>query len=103
MPIYVMSLFRIPKGVKVRLGKIQRDFLWGGGTLERKPHIVNWGTVCMSEDKGGLGIRNLSNLNMALLSKWTCRFAVEGNSPWKNIIRLKYGTVERWWFTRTRR
>ena len=35
LPMYIMSLFRLPKGVKARLEKIQRDFPWGGGTLER--------------------------------------------------------------------
>ena len=36
LPIYTMSLFWIPKGVKSRLG----DFLWGGGNLDRKIHLV---------------------------------------------------------------
>ena len=31
LPIYLLSLFRLPKGVKYRLEKIQRDFLLGGG------------------------------------------------------------------------
>ncbi|RVW47678.1 hypothetical protein CK203_095453 [Vitis vinifera] len=30
MPIYLMSLMRIPRVVRLRLEKIQRDFLWGG-------------------------------------------------------------------------
>ena len=34
MPIYTMSPFWIPKGVKSKLEKIQRDFLWGGGNLD---------------------------------------------------------------------
>ena len=54
MPIYTMSLFRIPKRVKSRLEKIQRDFLWGGGNQDRKIHLVNWNPVCT---KGGLGIQ----------------------------------------------
>ena len=41
LPIYIMSLFHLPKGVKSRLEKIQRDFLWGSGNLERKIHLVN--------------------------------------------------------------
>ena len=41
MPIYQMSLFRMPKIVARRLEKVQRDFLWGGGNLERKTHLVN--------------------------------------------------------------
>ena len=32
MPIYFMSLLRIPRKVKMRLEKIQREFLWGGAS-----------------------------------------------------------------------
>ena len=42
LPIYFLSLFRMTKLVCSKLEKIQRDFLWGGGNLERKPHLVNW-------------------------------------------------------------
>ena len=31
MPIYFMSLFRLPRIVKIRLERIQGDFLWGRG------------------------------------------------------------------------
>ena len=41
LPIYFLSLFRMPKIVCARLEKIRRDFLWGGGNLDRKPHLVN--------------------------------------------------------------
>ena len=41
MPIYTMSLFRMPKRVKSRSKKIRRDFLWGGSNLDRKIHLVN--------------------------------------------------------------
>ena len=33
MPIYFMSFFCMPRKVRLRLEKIQRDFLWGGGAL----------------------------------------------------------------------
>ncbi|RVX21349.1 putative mitochondrial protein [Vitis vinifera] len=39
LPTYFLSLFVIPKRVCARLKKIQRDFLWGGGALENKPHL----------------------------------------------------------------
>ncbi|RVW96497.1 LINE-1 retrotransposable element ORF2 protein [Vitis vinifera] len=39
LPTYFLSLFVIPKRVCVRLENIQRDFLWGGGALENKPHL----------------------------------------------------------------
>ena len=40
MPLYFMSLFYLPRKVRLRLEKIQRDFLWGGGALVQKPHLV---------------------------------------------------------------
>ena len=60
MPIYHMSLFRMPKIVARRLEKVQRDFLWGGGNLERKAHLVKWEVVCADKNKGGLGLRKLA-------------------------------------------
>ena len=98
-----MSLFRMPRKVKIRLEKIQRDFLWRGGNLERKIHLVKWDIVCSSKVKGGQGIRNLSNFNKALLGKWTWRFAMEENSVWRNIIVLKYGMEDGGWFSNTPR
>ena len=67
LPIYFLSLFRMPKLVCSRLEKIQRDFLWGGGNLERKAHLVNWKTVCLEKSRGGIGVRSLSKMNKALL------------------------------------
>ena len=85
-----MSLFHLPKAVKSRLEKIQRDFLWGGGNLERRTNFINWDDVCLSKEKGGLGIRSLATLNKTLLGKWAWRFAVKDNSMWKKVITLKY-------------
>ncbi|RVW24487.1 putative ribonuclease H protein [Vitis vinifera] len=69
-----------PKKVCARLEKIQRDFLWGGGALENKPHLVSWKAICATKKEGGLGIRSLSTFNKALLGKWLWRFANENES-----------------------
>ena len=100
LPTYLLSLFRMPKSVKGKLEKIQRDFLWGGGYNARKIHIVNWNTVNQGKSKGGLGIQNLDLLNMALLGKWIWRFSTEENSIWKSCICIKYGTTTGVWFTK---
>ena len=76
-PIYLMSLMCMPRVVRLRLEKIQRDFLWGGGALEKRPHLVKWDVVRSHKMKGGLGIRNFSILNRALLCKWSWRFAAK--------------------------
>ena len=71
MPIYYMSMLSMPRKVRLRLERIQRDFLWGGGALERKPHLVRWDLVCLEKCNGGLGVKSLSILNKALLCKWS--------------------------------
>ena len=92
-----MSLFIIPRKVSLRLEKIQRDFLWGGGASQSKPHLVNWSIVCIEKKDGGLGIRNLSRLNKALLGKWCWRFASEQDSLWKQVIVRKFGEEDGGW------
>ena len=77
MPIYLMSVFSLPRKVRLRIEQIQRNFLWGGGALEPKPHLVWWGLVCPDKSKGGLGVKSLSTLNKTLLCKWSWRFANE--------------------------
>ncbi|RVW28234.1 hypothetical protein CK203_083667 [Vitis vinifera] len=47
LPVYLMSLLCLPSSIRWRLEKIQRDFLWGGGNLERKPHLSRLELVCL--------------------------------------------------------
>ncbi|RVW19306.1 LINE-1 reverse transcriptase-like [Vitis vinifera] len=99
MPIYQLSLFRMPKMVARRLEKLQRDFLWGGGSLERKVHLINWEVVCAQKEKGGLGIRRIALLNKVLLGKWLWRFAFEEDKLWKKVIMEKFGQEGLGWRT----
>ncbi|RVW40616.1 hypothetical protein CK203_079178 [Vitis vinifera] len=79
---------------KAGLEKIQRHFLWKGGALEQRPHLVRWNLVCLERKKCGLGVRNLALMNKALLGKWNWRFAIESEALWKQAISHKYGVEE---------
>ena len=81
----------------MRLEKIQRDFLWGGGALEQKLHLVRWPIVCVNKRKGGLGVKILRTFNRALLGKWVWRFANERKALWNQVIRRKYGEERGGW------
>ncbi|KAL6314901.1 hypothetical protein AAG906_029119 [Vitis piasezkii] len=97
MPIYQMSIFRMPKSVAKRVKKTQRDFLWGGGKLEGKVHLVKWDAVCTEKHKAGLELRRIATLNRALLGKWIWRFACEKDNLWKQVITTKYGQEDYGW------
>ncbi|RVX00466.1 hypothetical protein CK203_037011 [Vitis vinifera] len=86
----------ISKGGRITL--IRSTF--SRGALERKPHLVNWDTVCLDKRKGGLGVRRLSTLNKALSCKWNWRFANERENLWRHVISRKFGEEEGGWFTR---
>ena len=63
--------------VRLRLDQIQRNFLWEGGCLEKKPHLVKWAAMCLDKKFGGLGVKDLGDLNKTLLAKWSWQFANE--------------------------
>ena len=97
LSIYFMSIFQLPRAVRMRLEKIQRDFMWGGRALEHKPHLVRWPIVCEDKSKGGLGVKSLGLFNKALLGKWAWRFANEKKTLWNQVIRRKYGEKRGGW------
>ena len=91
LPTYFLSLFTIPVSVAKRIEKLQRNFLWGGMGEVAKYHLVSWDQVCSPITCGGLGIKNLTMFNKALLGKWLWRFGVEDSHLWRKIIVAKYG------------
>ena len=69
LPLYYLSFFKAPKSVCKELIKIQRNFLWGWGSEDRKIAWVRWENICKPKEVGGLGIRDIGNFNTALLAK----------------------------------
>ena len=90
LPTYFLSLFTIPTHVANKIKKLQRDFLWG----DSKTHLLGWDKVCLLIAIGGLGIRNLTTFNKALLGKWLWRFGIKENRVWRRVVALKFG--EEW-------
>ena len=102
LPIYYLSLFRMPHKVCTKLEMIQRQFLWGGSDLDKKISLVSWATVCSDKSKEGIGIKSFSKMNKALLCKWSWRFANDRNALWRKVICCKFGEFVAGWHTRER-
>ena len=51
----------------------------------------------MLKEKGGLGVKCISNLNKALFCKWNWCFANEREALWNQVIRGKYGEERGGW------
>uniref|UniRef100_A0A2N9GH27 Reverse transcriptase domain-containing protein n=1 Tax=Fagus sylvatica TaxID=28930 RepID=A0A2N9GH27_FAGSY len=100
LPTYFLSLFTIPASVAQRIEKLQRNFLWGGMGDGMKYHLVRWDQVCSPLDCEGLGVKNLTLFNKALLGKWLWRFGVEVNHLWRRVIVAKYGMEWGGWWSK---
>ena len=57
-----VALYHLKFGLQ-EVGKIKRVFLWGGGNLDHKPHLVKWATMCLDRKFDGLDVRELHKLN----------------------------------------
>ena len=89
----------MPQKVCARLERIQRQFLWGGTDNVKKISLVKWATVCTDKRKGGIRIKSYSNMNKALLNKWSWRFANDRKSLWRRVISCKFGESSGGWHT----
>ncbi|XP_057448738.1 uncharacterized protein LOC130740224 [Lotus japonicus] len=86
-----------------------RTFLWGGVEGHNKLAWIKWDVVCKPKELGGLGIKNWSLFNKALLGKWRWRLIHEQDSLWVAVLRAKYripilgeqvemtGKFSEWW------
>ncbi|XP_058724719.1 uncharacterized protein LOC131596153 [Vicia villosa] len=90
IPLYSLSFYRAPKKVIKEIVSIQRNFLWKGVEGDRGICWVSWRNVCRPKEEGGLGIRDVNNMNISLLMKWKWRICNEENAVWSNLLIHRY-------------
>lgn len=57
IPVYYMSLYKVPTKVVCAIKKYQRDFLLEGGR-QKEDYLVKWETLVKPNEQGGLGGKN---------------------------------------------
>ena len=92
---YYMQCHTLPTKVCNAMDKLIRNFLWGSTEEKRKLDLVNWNTVTMPKDCGGLGLFQIRYRNQALLTKLCWRIADENDSSWAQMLSKKYLTPNR--------
>ncbi|XP_058757953.1 uncharacterized protein LOC131631189 [Vicia villosa] len=90
IPSFMFSFYKAPRKVIKEIRGITSNFLWGGCKKKKCIHWVDWETVCKSKDKGGLGIRDVGEINKALLLKWKWRILTEDKAIWSRFIKERY-------------
>nr|XP_025627922.1 uncharacterized protein LOC112721056 [Arachis hypogaea] len=86
LPIYYLSLYKMPKAVADKLITLQRRFLWCKEDGNNGIPLVKWEVVQAPKKAGGLGVGDAVLKNTALLFKWWWRFFKEDCPLWKKIV-----------------
>ena len=89
MPIFSMSIFRLPKSICEELNTLLANFWWGSGT-NRVMHWFSWKRICVPKKEGGLGFRDLERFNQALLGKQIWRLLQQPGSLAARILKARY-------------
>jgi hypothetical protein len=88
-----MSNIIFSKKFLAKITAIIRNFWWTGinNDPDHKPLcLAAWKNICTPTKEGGLGIRNLSAVNHALILSATWRIAENPQSPIHLILKSKY-------------
>lgn len=90
LPTFLMSCYRLPKGIISKLRSAIAKFWWSTKSENRGMHWIAWDKICVPLDKGGLGFRDLSNFNTALLAKQLWRLLMYPNSLLAHVLKGRY-------------
>ncbi|XP_057802954.1 uncharacterized protein LOC131018247 [Salvia miltiorrhiza] len=90
IPTYLMSCFAIPDQICQRLNSVAASFFWGQKNEERRIHWKSWKKLCTSKHNGGLGFRDISLFNQAMLAKQAWRLLVNDTSLLARSLKARY-------------
>ena len=65
-------------------------FIWGSMDGKQHVHLLNREIVTSTKDNGGLGIRSMRRMNLALMAKLGWRLCWEKDSLWSHFVGSKY-------------
>jgi hypothetical protein len=89
LPMFMMSFFRIPKGVLEKLDYYRSRFFWQCDEHKKKYRLAKWSILHKTKSVGGMGIINLDTQNKCLLSKWIVKLLNE-DGTWQQVLKKKY-------------
>jgi hypothetical protein len=90
IPVYVMSVFKLPFGLCDELTKLIRRYWWGAEKGKRKTHWIGWDSMMRPKSQGGIGFRDMRLFNQALLARQAWRLIQFPNTLCAQLLKSKY-------------
>ncbi|KAJ9561524.1 hypothetical protein OSB04_006684 [Centaurea solstitialis] len=87
LQLYWMAVFVFPSSVLHELESIFRSFLWSQGDSAQGKCRIAWNVLCCPRECGGLGFKNLSIWNRALIAKNMWDILTSRPTLWVSWVR----------------
>ncbi|KAL5800890.1 hypothetical protein ACOSQ3_032522 [Xanthoceras sorbifolium] len=90
IPTFTMSIFQLPSVLCNELCSMIMGFWWGASDGNKKMCWVSRDKLCSPKICGGLGFKDLSLFNQALLGKQAWRIVMNKDSLVSRVLKAKY-------------
>jgi hypothetical protein len=90
IPTYCMSVFLLPRALCKEINSHMRKFWWGHKENTHRVNWMSWKNMGLSKEAGGMGFRDFTLFNKALLAKQSWRLWHHPKSLVARIMKEKY-------------
>jgi hypothetical protein len=90
IPTYSMSIFLLPKELCKEINSIMQRFWWGHKENKNKIHWMSWEKLGRPKTQRGMGFRDLTSFNKALLAKQGWRLIQYPDNLVSKNFKAKY-------------
>lgn len=102
VPIYFMATTLIPIKIINKLNALVRKFFWGKVDKQRYMALLAWDKITAPIGMGGIGLRDLHQMNKSMLMKMLFRIVVGSEALWAQQLRAKYLPRSELWLSKRR-
>ena len=91
IPSYVMSVFLLPTTLVDEIEKMINGFWWGNGRSSRRGiHWLSWDKLTVHKNHGGMGFKDLTAFNLAMLGKQGWKFQFQKECLVSKLFKARY-------------